>query len=1082
MFVSFYSYKGGVGRTQLLVNIASFLCYHKNKKVLLLEWDLEAPGLHYFFGKKNEDITREGLIEVLQKYMDLAQKSTKIQKESLPYFIEENIEKNLIVSKTGVGRVDLIPCVNYSKPDFIQTINDFNWREFTEVRDGNVYIDFLKTKLEEGEYDYVFIDSRTGVADYSGICNILLPDINVVSIAPTQQNFDGALKIIKAIDEHPYVTEGQRKPFILPILSRIDGQSEKSSQWIKKFETYFNFTLKKLISKDLEKYLEDIFRDIYIKDTVLFYNRELSIGENIIFNKEAESKSKVDASYQYQNIANFIGELTEDDIIDFRSRFDTETLENWGIGSSYIMNMIGHHTPKFLTAPPFNPPVFEGREADLETVHDKLFGGENSLLLISGQGGMGKTSFVAKYWIRYEAEYNYLAFLFVAEGIAEALMSMSKSLGLNFTTETLEERTTILIEAISELDKPCLLILDNVDNERDLENSILMLRKFQNCHILLTSRLTEFEGISNHSLVALKNEKALQVFKKNYTLLQESEMPLFYETYEAIGKNTLVLELLAKTLMHFNNKLKKRYSLQEMLNDLQNGLTQLSQSEAVTTAYQAKGTGFRNETPEAIILSMYDLTDLSEAETALLSVFAMLPAENIAFEELEKLLQDENLDQTLLALAKKGWIELNETDFKASPVVQEITRHKNAERLLEDSQRLINSLKEQLRSDNLHYENYKYATLYSRYAESIINVFTDEPYLVEAGEDMAMLCERSGHFYSIIGNLYKSLELFEKQISLFEQLHATYPSKTDFKNGLAIAYSKLGQTHSELGDLNKALQFFEKGFELNEQLYVDYSSNVGFKSSLAVSYSKLGDTHSELGNFEKALQFFEKCFELNEQLYADYSSNVGFKNGLAISYEKLGQTHSFLGNLEKALQFFEKYLELNEQLYADYPSNVFFKNCLAISCEKLGQTHSFLGSLKKALQLFEKYFELNEQLYADYPSNVGFKNGLALSYEKLGQTHSDLGNLDKALQFFEKRSQIGEELYTDYPSNVGFKNGLAISFYKLSEINIKLNQKPVAKKYMQEAERVFGELARDFPAYVQFKQYWEMAKDELARL
>ncbi|MFT5618628.1 MAG: hypothetical protein ACI85I_001863, partial [Arenicella sp.] len=66
--------------------------------------------------------------------------------------------------------------------------------------------------------------------------------------------------------------------------------------------------------------------------------------------------------------------------------------------------------------------------------------------------------------------------------------------------------------------------------------------------------------------------------------------------------------------------------------------------------------------------------------------------------------------------------------------------------------------------------------------------------------------------------------------------------------------------------------------------------------------------------------------------------------------------------------------------------------------------------------------------------------------------------------------------------NVGFKNGLAISFYKLSEINIKLNQKPVAKKYMQEAERVFGELARDFPAYVQFKQYWEMAKDELARL
>jgi tetratricopeptide (TPR) repeat protein len=725
--------------------------------------------------------------------------------------------------------------------------------------------------------------------------------------------------------------------------------------------------------------------------------------------------------------------------------------------------------PKLLTTPPFSPPVFEGREADLEAVHDKLFGGENFLLLVNGQGGMGKTSFAAKYWERYQAEYNYLAFLFVAEGIAEAMMNLTRSLGLNFTTETPEEQTTILIETISRLDKPCLLILDNANDEEDLNDNLLALRKCQNCHILLTSRLAKFEGAEKHPIGSLSDEKALQVFRKHYALLQESEIPLFYETYEAIGKNTLVLELLAKNLTHFNSALKQRYSLQEMLNDLQNGLTQLSQSKAVKTAYQAKGTGLRNETPEAIILSMYDLTGLSEAEIALLSVFAVLPAENIAFEALEKLLKEENLDQTLLTLAQKGWIEQNETDFKVSPVVQEITRHKNAERLLTDCQALIDVLQEQLQRDNLHHEDYKYATLYSHYAESIANIFTAEAYLEEAGRNMVMLYQRCGDFYKITGNLGQSLALFEEGHQICEKTALISPKSADAKNVLAISYQFLGNMHSELGNLDKALQFFEKQIGLFEQLYADYPSNVGFKNGLAISSQFLGNTHSSLGNLDKALQFFEKYFELNEQLYADYPSNVDFKNGLAISYEKLGQTHSELRNLDKALQFFEKYFQLNEELYRDYPSNVGFKNGLAISYSKLGQTHSELGNLDKALQFFEKRSQIGEELYADYPSNVGFKNGLAVSYSKLGQTHSKLDNLDKALQFFEKLSDLFEQLYVDYPSNVGFKDGLAISYSKLGQTHSKLGNLDKALQFFEKQIGLFEQLYADYPSNVGFK-------------
>ena len=43
--ITYYSYKGGVGRSMALVNIAC-LAAKEGKKILLIDCDLEAPGLH----------------------------------------------------------------------------------------------------------------------------------------------------------------------------------------------------------------------------------------------------------------------------------------------------------------------------------------------------------------------------------------------------------------------------------------------------------------------------------------------------------------------------------------------------------------------------------------------------------------------------------------------------------------------------------------------------------------------------------------------------------------------------------------------------------------------------------------------------------------------------------------------------------------------------------------------------------------------------------------------------------------------------------------------------------------------------
>ena len=42
--ITFYSYKGGTGRTMALANVGWILA-SSGKRVLLVDWDLEAPGL-----------------------------------------------------------------------------------------------------------------------------------------------------------------------------------------------------------------------------------------------------------------------------------------------------------------------------------------------------------------------------------------------------------------------------------------------------------------------------------------------------------------------------------------------------------------------------------------------------------------------------------------------------------------------------------------------------------------------------------------------------------------------------------------------------------------------------------------------------------------------------------------------------------------------------------------------------------------------------------------------------------------------------------------------------------------------------
>ncbi len=798
---------------------------------------------------------------------------------------------------------------------------------------------------------------------------------------------------------------------------------------------------------------------------------------------------------------------------------------------------IHHHygdkkIPRNLTNPPFDPPVFLGREAELEALHARIFGSDDFLMLVNGQGGMGKTSFAAKYWKRYQHEYQHRAFFFVGNGIENALLGLAPTLEVTFPdTMPGRERLKLLLQHIAELERPCLLVLDNANDAAELDALYPLLRTCNNCHLLLTSRLAALRESPTHPIGALPDELALQLFQRHYPQHRAEDDVLFFRILRAVGGNTLVVELLAKNLRSINTN-EVFYSLGDLLTDLQGqGLLRLREQAAIQVDWQQ----FEKSTPEQIVSAMYDLRPLAPEALALLSAFSVLPAEDISYDLLKTLLapaEARAFSQQLSNLHQQGWLEKNDINarphYKCSPVVQEVVRNKNPQ-LLADCEGLIDQLNEKLDyetgSGHLLNASYEEAALFARYAETVVQG------IGVPGYDLGILCERIASYYTTTGDLGRALLFQEKYLIINRALLAAEPDNAAFKNGLAISYEKLGETHSSLGNLSQAMAFFEQANQLEKELQKDYPENMDFKHGLAISYRKLGSTHSALGNHPQALALFKQYYQQSIELHEAFPANLPYKNSLAISFSDLGSAYIVLGDLSQALTLFEQYNQLEKELHEAYPAKVSFKNSLAISYEKLGSTHKALGNLPKALAFFAQETKLFEELQEAYPANVSFKeglgwanqflgnchyssgnldsaltqysemkqifkglketypqkvkfkNGLAISYSKLGTIHSALGNLPQALASFEQFNQLIQELHEAYPVNVDFKKGLAISNLFLGQFHWdQLKDRIKARDYLQQGYALYEALVRDFPDYQEFKGNYEWVKKALAGL
>ncbi|MFD4142745.1 FxSxx-COOH system tetratricopeptide repeat protein [Streptomyces sp. NPDC058572] len=202
--VTFYSFKGGVGRTMALANVA-WIMASRGLRVLAVDWDLEAPGLQSYFHPLLTDPElrdTDGLINMLRAYQDAVLLPGQESPPPGDSWFEDTVNLDPYVVGLGLrfeegGRLDFLPAGRQNAA-YSDAVTSFNWHHFYERLGGGVFLQALREEMISN-YDYVLVDSRTGVSDSSGICTVLLPDVVVMGFALNAQNIRGAVDVARSV-------------------------------------------------------------------------------------------------------------------------------------------------------------------------------------------------------------------------------------------------------------------------------------------------------------------------------------------------------------------------------------------------------------------------------------------------------------------------------------------------------------------------------------------------------------------------------------------------------------------------------------------------------------------------------------------------------------------------------------------------------------------------------------------------------------------------------------------------------------------------------------------------------------------
>ena len=209
--VTFYSYKGGMGRTTTMVAYAMSLAANKDinrrKQVVIIDCDLEAPGYLNFFDLSEHNGLKSGKKNGFVEFICDAQLTLNPSDLDInDYIINVGLDNKNSFAYNNLNNIWLVPAGNLNegyadlesnsdRNDYLEGLAKIN---LSSVPSVIKFFNLLFDKINETIHpDIILIDSRTGFNDIFGTAALYLSSYVVGFFGFSRQTQPGLINLLK---------------------------------------------------------------------------------------------------------------------------------------------------------------------------------------------------------------------------------------------------------------------------------------------------------------------------------------------------------------------------------------------------------------------------------------------------------------------------------------------------------------------------------------------------------------------------------------------------------------------------------------------------------------------------------------------------------------------------------------------------------------------------------------------------------------------------------------------------------------------------------------------------------------------
>jgi hypothetical protein len=242
---TFYSYDSAAVRSQALAHAGWLLAGRKHAKtpVLMIDWDLEGPGLHCYFSRPQDCVpasamqqaaapARPGVLELFEACRDRLRAPGRgfgDDAEALELHVLDSIDWDAHIERVDDGRPLYLMRAGRFDDSYGERADRLDWDALFCACPAlfRSFAAHLKRR-----FAHVLIDCRSGRSAATSVCTALLADKMVGLFTPDPRSLDGLQGVVaRALDYRCSHEDEQRPLLVYPLPSPIDAAGAARARW-----------------------------------------------------------------------------------------------------------------------------------------------------------------------------------------------------------------------------------------------------------------------------------------------------------------------------------------------------------------------------------------------------------------------------------------------------------------------------------------------------------------------------------------------------------------------------------------------------------------------------------------------------------------------------------------------------------------------------------------------------------------------------------------------------------------------------------------------------------------------------------